>query len=138
MLRPNPHMEKAMEVNPGRKTGVESLKWLAVTFDLLPATPAATQAPYVMLGIPLDLVGAAKREVLLCGPCKASLYNHPGLRHGEVTPVSPSVVSTTRKTAVKGMSLLDWCRVECHGLSLTMGGIIGTSSSVQTVMSATL
>ena len=55
---------KATEVNPNRKSGVESLRWLAVNFDILLAAPAVKLAPNVMPCIPLDLVGAAER-----GPC---------------------------------------------------------------------
>ena len=61
-LRLYPFVEKAMEVNPEYKSGVESLRRLDVSGGFLPATPAAKLIPNVLPCIPLDLVSEAKRE----------------------------------------------------------------------------
>ena len=54
-------MEKAMEVNPEYKSGVESLRRLDVSGGFLPATPAAKLIPSVLPCIPLDPVSEAER-----------------------------------------------------------------------------
>ena len=86
-------MEEAMEVNPEYKSGMESLRWLDVSVGFLPATPAANLIPNVLPCIPLDPVSEAERGAVLCGQRTASIYLCPGLRPGEVTPVSPSPVT---------------------------------------------
>lgn len=40
-----PNTEKAMEANPNRGSGVETLRWLVVNTDNIPATPAAKSTP---------------------------------------------------------------------------------------------
>ena len=91
-LRLYPFMEKAMEVNPEYKLGVESLRRLDVSGGFLPATPAAKLIPNVLPCIPLDLFSEAERGAMLCGQRTASIYLCPVQRPGEVTPVSPSPV----------------------------------------------
>ena len=81
-------MEKAMEVNPERKSGVEPLRRLDVTQDLLPAASAVLSAPNVMPCIPMDFVDTTERGILLCGLHLVSISFCPGLHPGEDTPVS--------------------------------------------------
>ena len=50
-----------MEVNPGYKSGVESLRRLDVSGGFLPATPAAKLIPNVLPCIPFVPVSEAKR-----------------------------------------------------------------------------
>ena len=71
-------MEKAMEVNPEYKSGVESLRRLDVSGGFLRATPAAKLIPNVLPCIPLDPVSEAKRGAVLCGQHTASIYLCPG------------------------------------------------------------
>ena len=66
-LRLYPFMEKAMEVNPEYKSGVESLRWLDVSGGFLPATSAAKLTPTVLPCIPLDLVSEAERGACCVG-----------------------------------------------------------------------
>ena len=77
-LRLYPSMEKAMEVNPEYKSGVESLRRLDVSGGFLSATPAASLIPNVVPFIPLDPIGEAEREAVLCGQRTASIYPCPG------------------------------------------------------------
>ena len=77
-LRLYPFMEKAMEVNPEYKSGVESLRRLDVSGGFLPATPAAKLIPNVLPCIPLVLVSEAERGAVLCGQRTASIYLCPG------------------------------------------------------------
>ena len=77
-LRLYPFMEKAMEVNPEYKSGVESLRRLDVSGGFLPATPAAKLIPNVLPCIPLDPVSEAERGAVLCGQRTASIYLCPG------------------------------------------------------------
>ena len=65
-LRLYPFMEKAMEVNPEYKSGVESLRRLDVSGGFLPATPAAKLISNVLPCIPLDPVSEAERGGGLC------------------------------------------------------------------------
>ena len=60
-LRLHPFMEKATEVNPEYKSGVESLRRLDVSGGFLPTTPAAKLIPNVLPRIPLDAVSEAER-----------------------------------------------------------------------------
>ena len=64
-LRLYSFMEKAMEVNPEYKSGVESLRRLDVCGGFLPATPAAKLIPIVLPCIPLDLVSEAERPSVM-------------------------------------------------------------------------
>ena len=77
-LRLYPFMEKAMQVNPEYKSGVESLRQLDVSGGFLPATPAANLIPNVVPRIPLDLVSEAERGAVLCGQRTAPIYLCPG------------------------------------------------------------
>ena len=72
-----PFIEKAMEVNPGYISGVESLRWLDVCGGFLPATPAAKLIPNVLPCIPLDPVSEAERGAVLCGQRTASIHPCP-------------------------------------------------------------
>ena len=77
-LRLYPFMEKAMEVNPEYKSGVESLRWLDVSGGFLPANPAANLIPNVVPCILLDLVSEDERGAVLCGQRMVSIYPCPG------------------------------------------------------------
>lgn len=55
--------EKAMEVNPNGKPGVEPRKQSAVNFDNITATPAAKPSPNATPCIPLNLVGTDEKRV---------------------------------------------------------------------------
>ena len=74
-----------MEVNPERKSGVEPLRRLDVTQDLLPAASAVLSAPNVMPCIPMDFVDTTERGILLCGLHLVSISFCPGLHPGEDT-----------------------------------------------------
>ena len=78
VLRLYPFMEKAMEVNPEYKSGVESLRRLDVSDGFLPATPAAKLIPNVLSCITLDPVSEPERGAVLCGQRTASIYLCPG------------------------------------------------------------
>ena len=67
-----------MEVNPERKSGVEPLRRLDVTQDLLPAASAVLSAPNVMPCIPMDFVDTTERGILLCGLHLVSVSFCPG------------------------------------------------------------
>ena len=71
-------MEKALEVNPEYKSGVESLRRLDVSGGFLPATPARKLISNVVPYIPLDLVSEAERGAVMCGQRMASIYIFPG------------------------------------------------------------
>lgn len=57
--------EKAMGINPDRKTEVKSRTLLTVNTYNFPATTAAKLSSNTVCRIPLDLVGAAERRSML-------------------------------------------------------------------------
>ena len=128
-LRLYPFMEKAMEVNPEYKSGVESLRRLDVSGGFLLTTPAAKLIPNVLPCIFLDPISEAERGGCVVWATHSLHIPLPRLAlwrgHSSLTFTG---ASTTQKTAYRQhtgyKSLLNWRRAGCHRLSSSVGGTI--------------